>query len=124
MKFADIEELLVEYLTAQLPGTTIADAVPQEGTRFVVVQRTGSSRTTRVSETPTVPVDAYDITPGAAYELADSVRAAIDRWPLEDRRVKSISYVGGIARLPDVRHTSDRYTMTPAIHIRGRKATA
>jgi hypothetical protein len=123
MRYADAEQLLIDYLAPILavPVGTKAASAPE----FVRLFRTGGPVATPVSDRPLITFDAYAAKGSRAWVLADQTRAAV--FALAGRKfgdvsVKEVTEAGGPANLPDpVFPTLTRYTLTLAVHLRGRQ---
>lgn len=125
MRFYDVEEIVIDYLTGLFPDAPAASKVPVGLARFIRVERIGGTRSSRVSDAATLIIECYDARPKAAYELTDAVReamAAAPRMHTANPRIYSVAELAGPGSLPDPKHSSHRYTMTTAVTTRGRKA--
>lgn len=125
--FADVEALLVDYLTTQFAArsetATVHTRVPNpRPSRFVLVPRVGGTTRNVVVDTPTIGVECWAATPGAAYELCSLTRALIGALPgqvLDGVMFYSIGEFAGPQQLPDPDSNQARYIYTPTLTCRG-----
>lgn len=118
--FPDVEQWLCDNLAIEsLPvSTAIPNPRPAE---FFRVVRTGGPIATRVSDQPTVAVEAFAANEGRALSLLSAARA----W-LHDAQgntvngvmVKTVTESAGPGNLPHPDIPGARYTMTVALHLR------
>lgn len=125
--FPDIESLLVEYLTEQLPlygeTATVHTQIPSpRPDEFVTVPRVGGPRRNIVVDTPTISADSWHIRPKAAHDLAQVVRGlvhAAEGQVLGGFQVYRVREFTGPGNLPDGVSAHARYTQAFSILIRG-----
>lgn len=129
---ADVEQILVDYLAAELPARgfdvpvgTRLDRLPGVPTGraadSVLVFRTGGTQRTRKSWEPTVTLEARSTLESRAERLGATALAllhAADGLVLGGSMVYSVTELGGLGNLPDVIGTP-RYTALLAVHIAG-----
>ncbi|MPZ66168.1 MAG: hypothetical protein GEU83_11855 [Pseudonocardiaceae bacterium] len=125
--FPDTEDLLVDYLTEQLPryGDTATAHVqipnPRRD-RFVVVPRVGGPVRNLVVDEPTIGVECWAATPVQAFGLARLVRGLLHALPghtVAGVPFYSYSEFTGPTNLPDPESGQARYILTAALTVRG-----
>lgn len=124
--FADVEQLLTDWLPAQLTahGRTVpvVTRVPTpRPTQFVRVMVTGGARNNMVQDRATVTYEAWAGTESAAASLAQLVRGLINSMPGQ--------VIGGVmvyrsddgapVNLPDPDSAQSRYTGVMSLLLRG-----
>lgn len=126
--FPDVEDLLVAYLSAELPAhgdaatahVTVPDPRPD---RFVLVPRVGGVKRNLVVDSPTVGVECWAATPKQAHDLCQLVRGLLHALP--DKTVAGVAFYrmeefAGPANLPDGGLSGQaRYILTVAVSCRG-----
>lgn len=125
--FPDIEELLVEYLSAELlemgVGVPVLTQIPaQRPESFVSVPRVGGPRRNQVVDAATISADSWALRPKAAHDLAQVVRGLIGALPgqsLGGYPIYRVTEFTGPGNLPDPRSQHARYTQAFSILIRG-----
>lgn len=126
--FPDIEDLLVEYLSAELPKRGFGDVsvhtqIPaQRPESFVTVPRVGGPRRNQVVDAATISADSWALRPKAAHDLAQVVRGLIGALPgqsLGGYPIYRVTEFTGPGNLPDPRSQHARYTQAFSILIRG-----
>lgn len=129
--FPDIEELLVAYLTEQLPihgfdveaHTQIPDERPES---FVTVPRVGGPRRSLVVDSPTISCDSWAIRPKPAQDLAQMVRGLIhaaEGQVLDGYQIYRVREFTGPGNLPDNLSAHSRYSQAFSILVRGHAVT-
>lgn len=119
-QFADTEQLLCDHL-GPLADAPVGTRIPQTGSKFVRVIRTGGPRTTKVSESAQETFDCYDVTESGAAQFAQQIRQLVNQLPgtkLGPCQVYGVTEFSGPANDPDPEHASFRYSFTAAIHLR------
>lgn len=130
--FPDVEALLVQHLTTQLPlhgqAVTAHTQIPQtRPDKFVTVSRAGGTRRTLVVDAATMTVESWGLRPAAAYTLAQVVRGILGALPgaiLGGYPVYRVDEFAGPANLPDPTSGHARYTQTISVFLRGRPYVA
>jgi len=125
--FPDVEALLVEYLTTEFTARSETASVHTQAPdprpdRFVLVPRAGGPSRNLVVDAPTIAVECWAATPGAAYDLCRLTRALIGA--LAGQVVGGVMFyaVGEFAgpqKLPDPDSNQARYIYTPTLTCRG-----
>ena len=126
--FPDVEDLLQQYLTVQLPlagfdvpvHVKIPDPRPDS---FVTIPRVGGVRRNMVVDTATISVDCWGMTPQPALQLAQVTRGLIHGLidqQLGDYPVYRVDEFAGPGNNPDPVSYHSRYTATYSVFIRGR----
>lgn len=127
--FPDIEELLVDYLTAELaangPPVPVHVQIPNpRPTSFVTVPRVGGPRRSLVVDSATISADSWAIRPKAAHDLAQLVRglfhALVGQTLGDTYPVYRVDEFAGPGNLPDGLSAHARYTQIFSVWIRGR----
>lgn len=129
---ADAEQILVDYLAAELPprgfdvpvGTRL-DRLPGVPTGraadSLLVFRTGGTKRTLKSDSVTVTLEARSTLESRAERLGATALAllhAADGLVLGGSQIYSVTELGGLGNLPDVLG-NPRYTALLAVHIAG-----
>lgn len=125
--FPDVEDLLVRYLSEQLPlyndTATAHTQIPNpRPDRFVVVPRVGGPLRNLVVDEPTIGVECWAVTPVLAFSLARLVRALLGALPGQTvAGVPFYTYAEftGPTNLPDPESGQARYILTAALTVRG-----
>lgn len=125
--FPDVEQLVVDYLTPELPahGFDVPVSTEIPATRpeaFVTVPRVGGARRNLVVDSATISCDSWAERPKLAHDLAQMVRALINALPgktLDQWPVYRVTEFTGPGNLPDPRSHQARYTQAFSILIRG-----
>lgn len=125
--FPDAEDLLVQYLGAELAArgesAMVHTQIPiSRPDRFVVLPRVGGARRNLVVDSPTIAVECWGNTAESAYGLCRMVRALLGG--LVGRIVNGVQFyrvdeLGGPVNLPDPVSHQSRYTMTVSLSLRG-----
>ena len=129
---ADVEQILVDYLAAELParGWNVPVGTRLEGvpgapkgrpSESVILFRTGGVKRTLKSDEPLITFEARSTLESRAERLGALVLAllhAADGLVLGGSMVYSVTELGGLGNLPDVIGTP-RYTALLAVHIAG-----
>lgn len=120
---ADAESVLRGYLQTQLlalgisvpVSTQVPNPRPDE---FVRLSRTGGPRRTVISDEPQITVDCYADTETRAYEIAASVRAAMNAAPIIRGDTARVVELSGPQNFPDPSAPSSaRYTQSFLVHM-------
>lgn len=129
--FPDVEDLLVQYLTVELPkygrAVPVSVAVPEiRPSEFVLVPRTGGTNATLVSDAASIGVECWADTDAAALSLAQLTRGVLRA--LSGRMVDGVPFyrvdeLAGPALLPDGVSQQARYVFAVSVHARGREVT-
>lgn len=131
--FPDAEALLVDYLTAELAAHGEADvhvAVTMPNprpNRCVLVPRLGGARRNLVVDAATIGAECWGTSETDAQGLAQLVRGLLAALPgrvLDGTPVYRVEELGGPVNLPDPVSGQARYTLTVAVHVRGRALPA
>lgn len=125
--FPDVEALVVDYLTDQyaLRGETATahTQVPNpRPSRFVLVPRVGGPARNIVVDQPTLGIECWAPTAGAAYELCRLTRAligALAGQSIEGVMFYAVGEFAGPTQLPDPDSNQARYIYTPTLTCRG-----
>lgn len=122
--FPDAIELTATYLRTALPsyGYTaihVGAVVPNpRPTRFVRVDRVGGPRSSLVTDTPTLVIEAWAGSIPAAHALLETCRALIYALP-GTNGVSRVREFSGPGTLPDPTSNQPRATYTVQIQVRG-----
>jgi hypothetical protein len=131
--FPDTEALLVDHLKAELGARGRADVVvavtmpAHRPTRCVLVPRVGGARRGLVVDAATIGVECWGASETDAHDLAQLVRGLLAALPgrlLDGTPVYRVEELGGPTNLPDPVSGQARYTLTAAVHVRGRALPA
>lgn len=127
MRFYDAEARVINFLIEQLDASIpVGTLVPPKAKKFVKVVQTGGMRTTLVSDSPVLTIEAYDVTDIGARELMEDVRELLSLMHIGQNiggYVYRVTEAGGLVNLPDPEHMSVRYSMPFSIHMRGKRTT-
>lgn len=125
--FPDVEQLVVDYLSDQYTARSIAatahTAVPNpRPTLFTLAPRLGGTTRNVVVDQPTLGIECWGPTPGAAYALCALTRALIGG--LAGQTIGGVMFyavaeLAGPTQLPDPDSTQARYVYTPSLTCRG-----
>lgn len=113
----DVELLVIEWLTAGLPGTHIGTDVPASSvTRSVRVQRVGGPRS-QVLDQARILLETRAADRGDCLDLANDVRDLVRRLPgaHDEGVVSGVEEVGGPAWLPDPLTGQPRFASTVTV---------
>lgn len=125
--FPDVEQLVVDYLTEQYAArsetaivhTQTPNPRPQ---RFTLVPRVGGPARNVVVDQPTLAVECWAPTTGAAHDLCQLTRAligALAGQTISGVMFYSVSEFAGPQQLPDPDSNQARYIYTPSLTCRG-----
>lgn len=125
--FPDVEDLLVQFLTAELAkyGRTVpvSVAVPEvRPPEFVIVTAVGGSLATLVSEAALIGCEAWAGTDAAAASLAQLSLGVLRTLPgrvIDGSAFYRVDVVGLPALFPDGISQQSRYVFTVSVHVRG-----
>jgi len=125
--FPDVEKLLVDYLTAAYAArsetATVHTIVPNpRPARFTLVPRVGGPARNLVVDEPTIGIECWAATPGAAHDLCQLTRALIRALPgqvLAGVAFYTVGELSGPQQLPDPDSNQARYIYTPTLTCRG-----
>ena len=107
-----IEQALVAHLGGAL-GVPVSTAVPaQRPDRFVTVSRAGGPRLNLVQAKPTVLVECWATTTGAAWDLVSAAYDAMDALPDRDGPLPKGAWVADVDLAEPV-NNPDAATGTP-----------
>lgn len=127
--FPDIEQLLCDELpglmaTQGISSLNVSSRVPKvRPAEFVRVMRTGGSQRDKVTDLPTVVVEAWAATESRANRIAQTVRGVLhELTELDGVPVYEVREFAGPANLPDPATAAVRYTATYQIAVRGSTA--
>ena len=127
--FADVVELVITELVAELPAagwpdTVVAATVPNpRPDELVRVRRVGGARSSTVTDAALVTVEAYAGQPDDpvdAHDLAQAARSIVHAMPGGGHAtpVYRVVEVAGPAHLPDPDSTTPRYSFTVTVTVR------
>lgn len=125
--FPDVESLLVDYLTgafaARSETASVHTQVPNpRPSRFVLVPRVGGPARNLVVDNPTIGVECWADSAGAAHDLCQLTRALLRALPgrtVGGVMVYSVAELAGPQQLPDPASQQARYIYTPTLTCRG-----
>lgn len=127
IEFPDVVSLVLTALEPDIDvplGTLVPNPRP---TSFVLARRSGGERTTLVTETAVVTVEAWADTPAAAADLAERCRArihAMEGTMISGVPIYRVDDVGAPADLPDPLSDQPRYQLSVLIATRGSAPTS
>lgn len=125
--FPDVESLVVGYLNTEYTArgntarahTKVPNPRPQA---FTIVPRLGGTNRNVVVDQPTLGIECWGPTEGAAFDLCALTRALIGA--LAGRTINgvmfySVAELSGPTQLPDPESNQARYIYTPTLTCRG-----
>jgi hypothetical protein len=125
--FPDVEQLVVDYLTEQYTARGVAatahTAVPNpRPVLFTLVPRLGGTTRNIVVDQPTLGIECWGPTAGAAFELCALTRALVGGLAgqtLAGVMFYAVAELAGPTQLPDPDSNQARYVYTPSLTCRG-----
>lgn len=131
IQFADVEAVLVAYLSAQLTARGDSAKVSTKRTtttpaRLVRLTRTGGERINLVEDRPMVTFECWAATDPAAAELAAIVRSETQAMRSENVGgvwISWVSEVGGLTFYPHPDTATPRYQHTQVFGVIGSDVT-
>lgn len=125
--FPDVEDLLVNYLTAEFTSRSISasvhTAVPKtRPNSFVLTPRVGGTRRNLVVDMATIAFECWGLTDKAACDLGAITRALV--FGLKGRIVSGAQFyrvdeLAGLSNFPDGVSAQSRYIFTASVAFRG-----
>lgn len=123
----DVENLLVDYLTAKLAFVGMVAAVGtvvplDRPAAFILVPQVGGARRDLVTWTATVAVECWAESARDASRLARRVQAwlfALSGRTVHDITVYGVASFSGVSNLPDPLSAYSRYVFTLSLTVRG-----
>jgi hypothetical protein len=125
--FPDVEAIVIAYLNAQYTArgetATAHGQVPNpRPARFTIAPRLGGPARNVVVDQPTLGIECWGPTFGAAHDLCRLTRALIRA--MEGQVIGGVMFYGvsefaGPTRLPDPESNVPRYIYTPSLTCRG-----
>lgn len=130
--FGDAEQLVIDYLAAELPdyghGELVCSEVPEDRPQsFVRVLCTGGVKQTLVSEFVRITIQAWAPTSIASHDLAQVCRAlvhALAKTTQAGVPVYSVTDISRPQQQPDPLSASPRSVFTVELHVRGQLLTS
>lgn len=123
-RMPDTVTAVIVHMTAALVDVdAVASKIPTpRPARFVVVQRTGGPRATRVSDRPQITIDAWGASDTDAEDLANDCRYVLGQMADGSNRdgviIHRVDEFAGPAYIPDPDSRQDRYRFTVSVHAR------
>lgn len=125
--FPDAEDLLVDYLTAELTARGITATVHTEvpnprPTAFVLVPRVGGTRRNFVVDAPTIGFEVWGDTAKDAADLGQIVRALVNALlgrSINGVQCYRVDELVGLTNFPDGVSAQSRYIFTTTLAFRG-----
>lgn len=125
IEFPDAVELVLGAIAAELPAIPTGTRVPaSRPAAFIVARRSGGERTSIVTDTAVVTVEAWSDGPAEAADLAEQCRAiihAMEGSVVDGVPVYRVDDVGAPGDLPDPLSDQPRYTFSVLVTLRGER---